>query len=193
MLAYGCKPVALFEWSCHSASMKHQQPIIVYTDGGCKGNPGPGGWAYVMRFGDRYREDYGAEHATTNNRMELTAIIMALSFLDDRINSVRQAQLDGSSSRAPWTNAPINVFTDSLYVKNGITTWIIDWKKRGWKTAAKKPVMNQELWQRLDTLCQKLNPSFEWVEGHAGNADNERCDTLVGLAIEELKRTGTVS
>ena len=165
----------------------------MYTDGGCKGNPGPGGWAYVMRFGDRYREDYGAEPATTNNKMELSAVIMALSFLRERVETVRRPQEDGQPAPSSWMKAPIIVYTDSLYVKNGISSWVIEWKKRGWKTAAKKPVMNQELWQRLDTLCQRLNPRFEWVEGHAGNPDNERCDALVGLAVEQLKKSGAIS
>lgn len=170
--------------------MTQQESIIVYTDGGCKGNPGPGGWAYVMRFGDRYRECKGADAATTNNKMELSAVIEALSFLNDRIDAVHHRRAGSAALGSPWTDAPIVVFTDSLYVKNGITSWIHDWKKRGWKTAAKKPVMNQELWQRLDLLCQKLTPRFEWVEGHAGNADNERCDELVGLAVAELKNSG---
>jgi len=173
--------------------MTRQESIIVYTDGGCKGNPGPGGWAYVMRFGERYRECSGAETATTNNKMELTAVIMALSFLLERIEAVSRPRGDGKPAPSGWTNAPIIIFTDSMYVKNGISSWIVEWKKRGWKTAAKKPVMNQELWQRLDALCQRMNPRFEWVEGHAGNPDNERCDALVGLAVEELKKGGTAS
>lgn len=170
--------------------MTQQESIIVYTDGGCKGNPGPGGWAYVMRFGDRYRECWGSDAATTNNKMELTAVIMALSFLNDRIEAVMCTLSGQNSATSAWTRAPIRVFTDSLYVKNGITSWIIEWKKRGWKTAAKKPVMNQELWTQLDALCQRLNPQFEWVEGHAGNPDNERCDALVNLAVQSSRVTG---
>lgn len=172
---------------CHSAHMA-EQSILVYTDGGCKGNPGPGGWSYVMHFGARYREAWGAEAYTTNNRMELTAVISALAFLKERIDSARTSSAIKAAKAPVWTSAPINVFTDSLYVKNGITGWIVDWKRRGWKTANKKPVSNQELWQRLDTLCAELNPNFEWVEGHAGNPDNERCDALVSFAVEEMKK-----
>jgi ribonuclease HI len=178
--------------------------FTVYTDGGCRGNPGPGGWAYVMRYGDRYREAYGAEMTTTNNRMELTAVIKALSFLKKRREEARslilspvwpsstnqlvtnELSIKKEGKLPAWINAPIHVYTDSLYVKNGISIWLTTWKARGWKTAAKKPVMNQELWQALDYLCQELNPQFEWVEGHTGNADNERCDTLVQLAIKEI-------
>lgn len=170
---------------CHSAHMT-QQSIVIYTDGGCKGNPGPGGWAYIMRFGTRYRESWGAESHTTNNRMELTAVINALSFLKGRLEGTRASCAAKSAVLPAWTGAPVHIFTDSMYVKNGISGWITDWKRRGWKTAAKKPVMNQDLWQQLDGLCIDLGPHFEWVEGHAGNPDNERCDTLVGLAIEEM-------
>lgn len=162
--------------------------ITVYTDGGCKGNPGPGGWAYVMRYGDRYREASGAASDTTNNRMELTAVIEALSFLYMRRQAVLARQ--GTEAAPAWADAPIRVFTDSQYVKKGITEWLKDWKQRGWKTAARKPVLNRELWERLDALCAVLEPSFEWVEGHAGNPDNERCDELVGLAIRTLLEEG---
>jgi ribonuclease HI len=166
-----------------------QEDFIVYTDGGCKGNPGPGGWAYIMRYGDRYREAWGGDPYTTNNRMELTAVIKALSFLDSRIEDASSSASNRSLESPPsWTKAQINIFTDSMYVKNGITKWLAEWKKRSWKTSAKKPVMNLELWQELDSLCCKLEPHFEWVAGHAGNIDNERCDKLVHLAIEDMLR-----
>ncbi len=164
----------------------NQQEFLVYTDGGCKGNPGPGGWAYVMHYGDRYREAWGGELYTTNNRMELIAVIKALSFLKSRIENASSSVSEESLEAPSWTRAKINIFTDSMYVKNGITEWLIEWKKRGWKTSAKKPVKNLELWQELDSLCCELKPHFEWVEGHSGNIDNERCDRLVHLAIEDV-------
>jgi len=163
-----------------------EKSIVVYTDGGCKGNPGPGGWAYIMRFGERYREAWGGELQTTNNRMELTAVIRALSFLKERIDAVRASCIRRNIPLPAWVSAPIHISTDSMYVKNGISEWIHEWKKRGWKTAAKKSVMNRDLWETLDSLCSELNPQFEWVEGHAGNPDNERCDALVGQAVDEL-------
>jgi len=165
-----------------------QHSIVIYTDGGCKGNPGPGGWAYVMRFGTRYREAWGAEMHTTNNRMELLAVINALSFLKERRDRALRSSVTRSAAPPIWLSAEIHVFTDSMYVKKGMSEWLSDWKMRGWKTAAKKPVMNQELWEKLDALCTELGPHFEWVEGHAGDPDNERCDSLVGIAIEELLR-----
>jgi len=159
---------------------------VVYTDGGCKGNPGPGGWAYIMRFGERYREAWGGKLQTTNNRMELTAVISALSFLKERIDAVRASCIRRNIPLPNWVGAPVRIFTDSKYVKNGISEWIDSWKKRGWKTTAKKTVLNRDLWETLDILCTELTPQFEWVEGHAGNPDNERCDTLVGQAVKEL-------
>jgi len=170
---------------CHSAGMT-QQAIVIYTDGGCKGNPGPGGWAYVMRFGSRYREAWGAEMHTTNNRMELTAVINALAFLKQRRDRTQRSCAAKSAAPPAWVSTEIRICTDSMYVKRGISEWLPDWKRRGWKTAAKKPVMNQDLWEKLDALCIELAPLFEWVEGHAGDPDNERCDSLVGLAVEEL-------
>lgn len=163
--------------------------FIIHTDGGCSGNPGPGAWAYVMRYGDRLREDSGFEPATTNNRMELRAVIEALTFVLERRRSVNSSPLSLGTGKAfspEWLEAPVAVFTDSQYVKNGITAWISGWKARGWKTADKKPVKNQEMWMRLDMLVQELNPAFYWVEGHAGDPDNERCDALV----RELSKKG---
>jgi len=162
------------------------ETIVVYTDGGCRGNPGPGGWAYVMRYESRYREAMGAEPATTNNRMELTAVIEALSFLKSRIEEARLAARQKSALPPSWTQAEIHIFTDSQYVRNGMTAWIERWKKNGWKTSGRKPVLNRDLWEKLDALVSQLSPAFEWVEGHAGNPDNERCDALVQMAIDKM-------
>ena len=155
--------------------------IIVHTDGGCSGNPGPGAWAYVMRYGERLREDAGYSSDTTNNKMELQAVIEALGFLAQRR---RQASVTST-----WISSPIHVFTDSQYVKKGVTQWLHGWKARGWRTADKKPVKNQEYWEALDELVLELNPSFSWVEGHAGNPDNERCDALVQLNLAEHRKS----
>jgi len=157
------------------------QEIIIHTDGGCSGNPGPGGWAYVMRFGDRLREDSGYEADTTNNRMELRAVIEALRFMAGRM-------AEGQACGASWTKAPLLVFTDSQYVRNGVTKWVSGWKRNGWKTADKKPVKNRELWEELDSLAASSGAEFHWVEGHAGVPDNERCDALVQERIRDLKR-----
>ncbi|MCX7027005.1 MAG: ribonuclease HI [Spirochaetes bacterium] len=153
--------------------------IIIHTDGGCSGNPGPGAWAYVMRFGERLREDSGYDPDTTNNRMELKAVIEALDFI-----SSRRREVSGTVS---WLASPMCVVTDSQYVKNGVTLWLRDWKAKGWKTSGKKPVKNQELWIELDGLVTELKPSFAWVEGHAGELDNERCDALVRAKIAECR------
>lgn len=166
--------------------------IIVHTDGGCSGNPGPGAWAYVMRYDSRLREASGFQAATTNNRMELQAVIEALGYLASRRRRVA-AKRSASSPDAvkrekadpEWISAHIAVFTDSTYVKNGITVWLPSWKARGWKTTNKKPVKNQELWEQLDALVQELKPSFHWVEGHAGEPDNERCDSLARAEMDK--------
>ena len=142
--------------------------VIIYTDGGCEGNPGPGGWGAVVRRGDSVAEISGSELATTNNRMELTAAIEALSTLTER--------------------SEVSLFTDSQYVKNGISLWIKGWKRKGWLTSTKEPVKNVDLWQRLDAVVAKHRVTWKWVKGHAGNADNERCDGLAGRAIAELKQ-----
>jgi ribonuclease HI len=158
----------------------------VYTDGGCSGNPGPGGWAYVIidrdinLYGSTYGDDvvpfsaaplenWGAERSTTNNRMELQAVIAALQYI-----------------RGAGKVPEISIHTDSQYVQKGITEWIKEWKSRGWKTSAKKPVKNQDLWQRLDTLSAGLSITWVWVKGHAGNKYNERCDLLTQKAIASL-------
>lgn len=137
--------------------------IRIYTDGGCTGNPGPGGWAAVILKDQQKEELSGGEEATTNNRMELTAVIEALRW---------------------WEHhgmCPLEIHTDSQYVKNGINSWIFNWKKNGWKTAAGKPVKNQDLWVLLYDLNQKAKPDWFWVKGHSGDEFNERCDQLVEL------------
>lgn len=142
--------------------MKHVQLI---TDGACLGNPGPGGWAAILRFGKVHKELFGSEPKTTNNRMELTAAILGLRALKERCS--------------------VEVVTDSEYLKNGITTWIHGWKRNGWKTAAKKPVVNQDLWEELDELVQKHDVHWTWTKGHADHADNNRCDELATRAARE--------
>ena len=142
--------------------------VIIYTDGGCEGNPGPGGWGAVVRCGESVREVSGGELATTNNRMEMRAAIESLATLTER--------------------SEVCVFTDSQYLKNGITKWISGWKRKGWLTAAKEPVKNVDLWQRLDEVVAKHRVTWKWVKGHAGNVDNERCDGLAGREITKLKQ-----
>jgi ribonuclease HI len=137
--------------------------IDVYTDGACKGNPGPGGWGVLLRWNGHEKELFGGEPHTTNNRMELRAVIEALAALK-RDSSVR-------------------LHTDSKYVHDGITTWIHNWKKRGWKTAGKKPVKNVDLWQQLDALVMQYTVSWVWVKGHAGHEGNERADVLANRGV----------
>ncbi len=141
--------------------------IIIYTDGACRGNPGPGGWGVVLESGQHYKELYGAELNTTNNRMELTAAIKALQSLKQPGHKVE-------------------LYTDSVYVKNGITQWLIGWKSNGWKTASKKPVKNAELWQQLDETNQQHEVKWHWVKGHSGEKGNEKADQLANQAIDEL-------
>ena len=138
--------------------------IEIYTDGACRGNPGPGGWAALLRSGAHEREISGAEGLTTNNRMELTAVLRALEALKRPV----QARL----------------YTDSEYVRRGITEWLPGWKARGWRTADRKPVKNQDLWQHLDELASKHRIEWLWVPGHAGVPDNERVDRLANVAID---------
>lgn len=137
--------------------------VIIYTDGGCSGNPGPGGWGVVVIFNGEARQLSGGKKNTTNNRMELTAAINALSIV---------------KNTPDFKNHKITVNIDSQYVKNGITVWIKGWKLKGWKTADKKPVKNQDLWIQLDELNSALNVSWNWVKGHAGIEYNEICDQL---------------
>ncbi|AFG36682.1 ribonuclease HI [Spirochaeta africana] len=138
----------------------------IYTDGGCHGNPGPGGWAYVIEFDGEHTENSGSDGATTNNRMELSAVIEALTWVQHR-GDYRE----------------IHVTTDSQYVKNGITTWIHTWVRNGWKTSKKEPVKNRDLWMQLYELNQLLPVDWHWTKGHAGHTYNERCDALVQEAI----------
>ena len=141
--------------------------VSIYTDGSCLGNPGPGGWGAILVYGAVEKELSGGEDNTTNNRMELMAAIMALEAL----------------------NRPVEVTltSDSVYLKDGITKWIHGWKKNGWKTAAKKPVANQDLWQRLDAAIAPHRITWAWVKGHAGHPMNERCDDLARQAAEGIK------
>jgi len=142
----------------------HMADIEVFTDGGCSGNPGPGGWAFIVRMGNELIRCSGGEAQTTNNRMELQAVIEALSF-------VKKQQLE--------KRTPVLIHTDSEYVRQGITTWIHKWLKNGWKTTAKRPVKNKEYWQKLKELDDDLRPQWEWVRGHSGIELNEECDSLV--------------
>ena len=147
--------------------------IDVYTDGGCHGNPGPGGWAYVIRSDEGLVEQSGGDSQTTNNRMELEAVIRALGDVAGRYGD---------------TGSDVTVHTDSQYVRNGITSWIRTWMVNGWKTASKKPVKNQDRWVKLHELSEAVGPRWEWVRGHAGDELNERCDVLVQRAIAEVTR-----
>jgi ribonuclease HI len=142
--------------------------VDVFADGACKGNPGAGGWGVLMRYGAHVKELHGGEPNTTNNRMELTAVIRALEALK-RASRVR-------------------VHTDSQYVQKGISVWIHDWKKRGWKTADRKPVKNAELWRRLDELAAQHTIEWIWVKGHAGHPGNERADALANLGVHAGRR-----
>ena len=141
--------------------------VIVFTDGGCRGNPGPGGWGALLRFGDHEKEMYGYEEETTNNRMELMAAIRSLEILS--------------------RDCTVVLTTDSQYVRQGITEWMDGWKKRGWKTAAKKPVKNKDLWQRLDEAVQQHDIDWQWVKGHSGHEGNEKADDLANRAMDERK------
>ena len=138
--------------------------VTIYTDGACRGNPGPGGWAALLKFGHHEKVLSGAERETTNNRMELTAAVEALKVLN------RPCQ--------------VNFYTDSEYLRRGITEWLKNWKARGWKTAGKKPVKNQDLWRTLDEAIQPHEIEWHWVRGHAGQRENERVDQLARRAIQ---------
>jgi ribonuclease HI len=140
--------------------------VVIYADGACRGNPGPGGWGAWLKSGAHEKEIFGGEKLTTNNRMELTAVIQALASLQKRCT--------------------VTVYTDSSYVKDGITGWIHGWKARGWKTADKKPVKNVELWQRLDSLNASHQVEWRWVRGHTGDPGNERADQLANRGVESV-------
>jgi ribonuclease HI len=150
--------------------MTRERPhVVVYSDGACSGNPGPGGWGVILIAGEHRKELYGGEPLTTNNRMELLAAISALEAL-----------------KRP---SVVELHTDSQYLRNGITAWIHGWKKNGWKTADKKPVKNAELWQRLDALRVRHEVRFHWVRGHAGHVENERADELAREGMRPFRRT----
>ncbi len=150
----------------------------IYTDGGCSGNPGPGAWAFVlsMHDGDDEIDERisGGDPATTNNRMELTAVIRALETV---------AKHHGEDERNP----SVDVYTDSVYVQQGMMSWLAKWLRNGWRTASKQPVKNRDLWQRLHGLTQNMDVRWHWVRGHAGNDKNEVCDAMVQRRIKELK------
>ncbi len=140
--------------------------VDVYTDGACKGNPGPGGWGALLRFGDHEKELFGGEPNTTNNRMELTAVIEALRVLK--------------------RTCKVRVHTDSQYVQKGISEWLANWRRRGWRTSDGKPVKNQDLWQALDELAGGHAIEWRWVKGHAGHPENERADALANIGAGQV-------
>ncbi|MGA0805220.1 MAG: ribonuclease HI [Pseudohongiellaceae bacterium] len=140
--------------------------VTLYTDGACRGNPGPGGWGVVLQYGNSRKTLHGGAAATTNNRMELTAVIRGLQALTRRCS--------------------VRVVTDSKYVIQGITEWLPNWKQRGWRTAAKKPVINSELWMQLDELVAQHAVQWEWVKGHSGHPENEMADALANRGIDEM-------
>lgn len=145
--------------------------VEIFTDGACRGNPGPGGWAALLRFGDRERMISGAQPLTTNNRMELQGAIEGLAALKRRCR--------------------VCLTTDSQYVRQGITLWLAKWKANGWKTASKQPVKNQDLWMRLDTVTGGHEVDWKWVKGHSGHVENERADVAANEAIDELLQRST--
>ncbi|WP_438463900.1 ribonuclease HI [Marinomonas sp. PE14-40] len=144
--------------------MKH---VVIYTDGACKGNPGPGGWGAWITFGEHEKRLCGGENDTTNNRMELSGAIEGLKALTEACK--------------------VTLYTDSSYVQKGITQWLAGWKKKGWKTASKQPVKNKDLWQALDEECQRHDIEWKWVKGHAGIKGNEIADELANLGIEKIR------
>ncbi len=148
--------------------MNDDDVIDIYTDGACSGNPGPGGWGAILRAGLHEKELFGGERATTNNRMELLAVIEALRALKRPVKA--------------------RVYTDSQYVQKGISEWIQNWKRRGWKTAAKEPVKNADLWQALDAEAARHSVDWRWVRGHNGHAENERADALARRGVEQVRR-----
>jgi ribonuclease HI len=152
--------------------MSEQVTVEIYTDGACSGNPGPGGWGAVLRARGAQKELHGGEAATTNNRMELLAVIRALEALKGR--------------------SRVQLYTDSQYVQKGISEWIHGWKRRGWKTASKEPVKNEDLWRQLDALAAGHDVSWHWVRGHSGHPENERADELARRGIASLRHASNV-
>ena len=150
----------------HNSPVDANHHIIIYTDGACKGNPGPGGWGAVLRSGKHEKHLHGGEKHTTNNRMEISAVIFALRALKQR--------------------SSVELWTDSQYVQKGVTEWLEGWKKRGWKTASKDPVKNADLWQELDALLPDHDISWHWVRGHNGHPGNELADQLANKGVEEF-------
>lgn len=148
--------------------MSNLSQVVIYTDGACKGNPGPGGWGAILRYGQVEKEMFGGEPQTTNNRMELMAVISALEALKK--------------------TCAVEVWTDSQYVQKGIAEWLPNWKKRNWMTADKKPVKNADLWQRLEAATHPHHIQWHWVKGHAGHPENERADQLANRGVEEMVR-----
>ena len=139
--------------------------VIIYTDGACRGNPGPGGWGAILRYGNNVRELQGGESPTTNNRMELKAAIEALGALKEPCS--------------------VELYTDSRYLRDGITKWLPDWRRRDWLTRARRPVKNRDLWMQLDDLVRRHDVDWRWVKGHAGHAGNERADALANAGLEQ--------
>ena len=147
--------------------MATEEKVEIFTDGACRGNPGPGGWGAILRLGSKEKELWGGERETTNNRMELTAAIRALAALRRPVAAI--------------------VHTDSQYVLKGISEWIHGWKRNGWKTSDRKPVKNADLWQQLDAVTRQHRLEWVWVRGHTGHPENERADALANRGIDELK------
>lgn len=148
-------------------SKQSNKTVQIYTDGACKGNPGVGGWGALLRYGSVEKELCGGAQLTTNNRMELQAVIEGIKALKNRCT--------------------VEVYTDSVYVQKGVTEWLVNWKARGWKTADKKPVKNDDLWRELDALLPTQDLSWHWVKGHAGHVENERADELANRGVQMIK------
>ena len=149
------------------SEMQSKKIVEIYTDGACKGNPGVGGWGALLRYGEHEKELFGGEAHTTNNRMELLAVIEGLRALKKR--------------------SQVEIYTDSQYVQKGVTEWLASWKARGWKTASKQAVKNDDLWKTLDSLLHTHDLSWHWVKGHAGHADNERADELANRGVASVQ------
>ena len=151
-----------------ATAQEGERPLVtIFTDGACSGNPGPGGWGAILRYGETEKELFGGEAQTTNNRMELTAAIRALEAMRRPVEAT--------------------VWTDSQYLRLGITEWLPNWRARGWKTAAKKPVKNADLWQELSALTERHDVTWRWVKGHAGHLENERADVLARQGLEAAR------